>query len=361
MFQSKSKKLTELSKLGIEESLRSDFRDAVQDAYEQGLVCRKAIIDKKNKLVKANGEELVLDESIDDAYIVCLTLDHYPAVAHQLDVFLRRQAEDPDPLAMSILDLDILAFYLRDPFEFLYYVNQRVKFTEHFKAESELALLGFHLSQKLFPRENVNATLIDERFAQLIDANFPAAKGHQPLTAAAQRLRSKWSNETFERLIEQIKNTRQPGLTDALYRMYDLAGKGADDLVRWMVKVKRRALQDKQSHDFSTVFRGEWGFSFLCSPNAAIKPNERLAALAMARKYKSKSNEWLAFGSLADSPNMVDSIAYSKEPWKPDSELEELTRTILKVGEVRGVDGKKLGRNQPCVCGSGKKFKRCCL
>jgi len=24
-------------------------------------------------------------------------------------------------------------------------------------------------------------------------------------------------------------------------------------------------------------------------------------------------------------------------------------------------DGKKVGRNDPCPCGSGKKYKRCCL
>ena len=25
------------------------------------------------------------------------------------------------------------------------------------------------------------------------------------------------------------------------------------------------------------------------------------------------------------------------------------------------VNGKKIGRNEPCVCGSGKKFKVCCM
>jgi hypothetical protein len=25
------------------------------------------------------------------------------------------------------------------------------------------------------------------------------------------------------------------------------------------------------------------------------------------------------------------------------------------------VNGKKIGRNDPCICGSGKKFKVCCL
>lgn len=38
----------------------------------------------------------------------------------------------------------------------------------------------------------------------------------------------------------------------------------------------------------------------------------------------------------------------------------ELMEDMLAVQEpyVRG--GEKVGRNQPCPCGSGKKFKRCC-
>jgi preprotein translocase subunit SecA len=29
--------------------------------------------------------------------------------------------------------------------------------------------------------------------------------------------------------------------------------------------------------------------------------------------------------------------------------------------EPRTVDGQKVGRNDPCPCGSGKKYKKCCL
>lgn len=28
---------------------------------------------------------------------------------------------------------------------------------------------------------------------------------------------------------------------------------------------------------------------------------------------------------------------------------------------IRRKDGGAIGRNEPCLCGSGKKFKRCCL
>ncbi len=30
-------------------------------------------------------------------------------------------------------------------------------------------------------------------------------------------------------------------------------------------------------------------------------------------------------------------------------------------GQIPVVSGLKIGRNDPCVCGSGKKYKKCCL
>jgi uncharacterized protein YecA (UPF0149 family) len=49
---------------------------------------------------------------------------------------------------------------------------------------------------------------------------------------------------------------------------------------------------------------------------------------------------------------------FNDDPWKPDEVAEEgskdLGGTLLKIGE-------KVGRNDPCPCGSGRKYKKCCL
>ena len=217
VVQAKSKKLTELSRRGNEESLKGDFSEAVQKAYDQGLVCRASIIDKNNSLITNEGKELHLNEYIDDAFIICLTTDHYPAVTHQVDVYLNKKIEDPYPLAMSIFDFDIVVFYLKDPFEFLYYLKQRVKLSTYYKASSEMSLLACHLKQKLFPRPNIDREALDETFAQLIDANFPVLTGHQPESAAMEKLHHKWKNEKFQNLINQVKATGQPGFTDAIF------------------------------------------------------------------------------------------------------------------------------------------------
>jgi hypothetical protein len=154
--QVKSKRLTELARTGDDAKLTADFKGAVQDAYDQGLLSRRAVLERQNRLL-VDGKELRLSETINEAYLLCVTLDHYPAVTHQTDVYLKKHPEDPYPIALSVFDLDIIAFYLRDPFEFLYYLRQRIGLSDHFKADSEMTLLGFHLKHKLYKREEVRS------------------------------------------------------------------------------------------------------------------------------------------------------------------------------------------------------------
>ena len=62
--------------------------------------------------------------------------------------------------------------------------------------------------------------------------------------------------------------------------------------------------------------------------------------------------------------NMVDAKAdwlYELPQWKeifPESELKRLYKEQKESGTIR--KEKKIGRNDPCPCGSGKKYKKCC-
>lgn len=361
IVQAKSKKLTELSKRGDTDKIKSDFSDAVQKAYDQGLVSRAAIIDHTNTLIDSDGKELKLGEYIDDAYIICLTIDNYPAVTHQVDIYLKKKEADPYPLAMNIFDLDIVVFYLKDPFDFLYYLRQRVGLSTYYKAASEMTLLGAHLRQKLFRLPGYDEEMLDESFAQLIDANFPAMRGYQPKTSAAEKLHHKWKNDKFDQLVAQVKGTRQPGFTDAMFYLFDISGDGADDLIRVIEQTKEKTAGDGKLHDFSMIVdKGKSGVTFLCMPDSIEKMHRQLMGLAVARKYKTKADIWLALGAISGSENFVDAIAFNKEPWVEDKDLEGFTKIALKQGKPINLDGKKVGRNERCYCGSGKKYKNCC-
>lgn len=62
--------------------------------------------------------------------------------------------------------------------------------------------------------------------------------------------------------------------------------------------------------------------------------------------------------------NMVDAKAdwlYGLPAWEEifdEEKRKELYREAKKMNTI--VKGKKIGRNDPCPCGSGKKYKKCC-
>lgn len=72
----------------------------------------------------------------------------------------------------------------------------------------------------------------------------------------------------------------------------------------------------------------------------------------------------LAFDKEKLYKNMVDAKAdwlYELPQWNDiftEEKLKALYREQKNSGTVR--KGKKIGRNDPCPCGSGKKYKHCC-
>ena len=369
VVQAKSKKLTFESRRGDWPSLINDFQSAVQDAYDQALLSRKPVIGSGFELTDREGNAIELDQSIDDAYVVCVTGDHYPMLSLQTALYLQKPDSDPYPVTMSVFDLDVLSFYLNDPFEFLYYLRQRTKFVHNFWSVSEKALLGFHLKRKLIPHDESKRIVVDQDVAQLIDSNFPVAKGYWPKTKAANKLFGQWNNEAFVRLVNTVKRMRQTGLTDAIFFLYDLAGRRGDTLIDGIQKVKRATLRDGRIHDHSIPMPGDRrGVSFVSfpEPHSDIEAQgflTHLQGFALARKYKAYADEWLAFASMAGSSYIVDVAWYSKDSWQYDEELDSMANELLGTGRVANASGRRLQRkptrNQPCPCGSQLKYKRC--
>ncbi len=361
VVQAKSKKMTELSRRGDENSVRRDFRDAIQQAYDQGVISSSALLDGDHAFIDDRGQPALVNHKIDDAYILCLTGDYYPAVTDQVDIYLQKQPQDPYPIALSMFDLQVLCFYLDDPFDLLYYLRQRSLHASHFHSDSEIAMLGFHLRHKLYPNAKVSGMFIASGYAQLIDVHYPIATGHYPIAGVPDRLHHQWRNDQFERLVADVKSSPAAERTDALFFLFDLAGPGADELFDFISATKWKTRRDGRIHDASLpMMTGDKGVTFVCYPSTATDVWARLQAHAIARKYESRADEWLGLGSFANSDRIVDMVWYSKEPWRRDPELEALlAQGILSPGTFVKGRRRKIGRNERCFCGSGLKFKRC--
>jgi hypothetical protein len=62
---------------------------------------------------------------------------------------------------------------------------------------------------------------------------------------------------------------------------------------------------------------------------------------------------------VGDASRPFDCAIWVEWPWQYDEGME---KAIEAEPPFIPAPGQKLpGRNEPCICGSGKKFKKCCL
>lgn len=365
--QVKSKKLTTLSRTGNDEQLQKDFQEAVQDAYEQGLVSRNKIIEKNAKFINKNGSEIKLSEEIDEVYIMGVTTENYPSLTHQVHIMLDKKNDNPFPIALTIFDLDLLAFYLNDPYDFLYYIKQRISLMDYFKAGEEMIFLGYHLQRKLWKIPKADGCLIDTSFAQLVDRNYYPLKAGLEVSDEGDTIKNRWKNEDFDRLCNQLKNIDQAKITDIVFHLLDRSENAKKNLVDLIIKTKQKTLNDGKTHNFymppddSYSPRVGVTYSSLNSDNAE-ELGKNLLTLCLVEKYKNKGDVWIGFGSLKNSYNMIDIVAFKDQKWKYNEELENMSKIILEgKGHGRYIRiEKKIGRNEKCPCGSGLKYKKCC-
>lgn len=366
--QVKSKKLTLLSRAGNDEQLQKDFKGAIQDAYNQGLVCRNKILERGCKFIDEHDNEIKLSEDIDEVYIMGITTENYPSLTHQAHVMLNKKDNEPFPLFSTIFDLELLTHYLSDPYDFLYYIRQRTSLMDYFKADEEIVFLGYHLDQKLWKLPNSDHVALNNDFGQLIDRNYYPLKAGIEVSDEGDAIKNQWYNKDFEELCNQLKTLNQGKVTDIIFNLLDWSGEARDDLVRYIRKMKSRTQTDGKPHNFSMPPEDKeksnrLGVTYMSANHDNVESlREKLLTLCQVRKYKSKGDVWIGLGSLLNSPNMIDVVAYNDHIWEYDKELEEISNALLSgKGQGRKINvRKKIGRNDKCYCGSGLKYKKCC-
>ena len=364
--QAKSKRLTASSRQGDEESIKRDFAQAVQEAYEQGLLSRQLLLGGEHVLNDLDGNQFNLPNSLEEVYLVCLTLDHFPALPHTTERFLEKTDGDPSPVAMSLLDLDIIATYLTEPLDFLHYMYQRSRWSGPIYGSCEVSFLGLYLSRGLALPQEVQGVLLTESMAGLIDEDFPTRRGRYQMLSKLLGmdvkvpddggLKNRWQNSELHHFISLLDKSPDPRATDAAFMLLDLPQKDSSYFRERIVEAMNECNRSGNICGCCIALQGGSGISFVwMQESSAALRKEVLYNHAIAYKYKYKSDQWLGLGGTLARPDIA--LVFSREPWQADSELDELARMLLHPE----TGGKKPGRNQPCWCGSEQKYKKCHL
>ena len=330
VVQAKAKRLTEVARKGDEKQLVKDFTQAVQEAYDQGMKCRRALLSTGYRLEDRAGGSIELSDPIAEVYIVCLTLEPFRAATHMLPGLLDKQPDDPFPLSISVFDLEVMAAFLDDPYEFFYYVRNRVNGSDHFRATSEKALLGYHLSQNLLPRRRRAFELVQEDYAHRLDADFRVLRQLQPPHPSGTYQLSWWNSDVMDEIAALLKDPTDPESMEALFAWYDVCD-SAPDVSRFIDEARRRCAQNGYDSDFFLEFDG-FGISYQCFAVADFDIPERVGRHVVARKYKAGADAWLGLAEVVGAVRSVVLATWQSYPWELDPELDQLVRDALRPG-----------------------------
>ncbi len=121
----------------------------------------------------------------------------------------------------------------------------------------------------------------------------------------------------------------------------------------------------------TSISRWGLGYDYLAEVWSEYAPDELdedIGALVMTLTFFTSPNLAEAYHQETKGTGSLEQFAQSMVEIFPDAmrEYAHLGRSIyqarLETGDLDGVPPghRKVGRNDPCPCGSGKKFKQCC-
>ena len=167
----------------------------------------------------------------------------------------------------------------------------------------------------------------------------------------------------IRRIIDSLGEYATPPAIDLglfLLKGSGVALQGLDSQIRRTI---RNATNDNIVRT-STLLSPEMpvGLTVQCVPFGYQGESGALRQSCVAHKYNRQAEKWVGIEMRSDGTvGATETLHY---PWTRDAFVEHMIRSRGKETKIVGLTDSrgthKVGRNDPCPCGSGKKFKRCC-
>jgi hypothetical protein len=372
ILQAKSKKLTITSRKGNDNSLQSDFKKAIQEAYDQAYLCATLLSDKKYKLVEKSGKELNINREYKEIYPFCVTSEHYPALSFQARQFLKFQETEniKSPFVMDVFLLDVMTEMLQSPLHFLSYVNRRTSYGDKIFSTHELTILSYHLMNNLWVDDEYGILILNDDISGDLSHAMLVRRDGTPGSDTPEGILTKYKGTIFDQIIRDIDRLEHSAIISLGFTLLSLKEDTIKSINNGISELIRRGRKDSQNHDLTIMTKEERGLTIHCNDDHESISWPRLESHCEQRKYKHKSSSWFGICIGQKVPRLRFGINKEYE-WVQSNEMDELVKDLPKPQNLKGKNNinfapatrqsKKIGRNEKCPCGSGKKYKKCCL
>ncbi|PUE58413.1 hypothetical protein B9Z44_01640 [Limnohabitans curvus] len=302
--------------------------------------------------------------------ICAVTLDPFTEIAAQVQHLpaIGASVVGESVWSLSLDDLRVYADIFANPLEFLHFVQMRrdALTSDHVQLDDELDHLGMYLQHNHYPKHALE--LVGGRAAHLqfvgyrqdIDRFFTARLSEPTLPSP---LRQKMPVGMAE-ILDLLRTSEKKGRSAIAAYLLDVSGDWRDRMFITLKQELARA-STVRPRPFSTF--GEVRLTaFVSAPNWGRSPVDEMRDHARAIMV------------MHDEPERVLlELTYGEVGQLIDVEWQFLRSADISVFELPALKargealrearlhkavaaGGRIGRNDQCPCGSGKKFKKCC-
>ena len=365
VIQAKSKKLTITSRKGNDQSIKDDFKKAVQDAYDQAYSCSNLLLSADIMLIDEQGNQINISNILlKEIYPICIVSDHYPALFFQSRNFLKYKVTDiiKSPFVMDVFCLDVLTEMLKTPLYFLSYLNRRTDYAEKLLASHELTILAYHLKNNLWFDSDFSMIHFHDDFSAELDLVMLSRRDGLNAKDTFEGILTKYQGTNIDDIIKQIEMRNDSRIVDFGLQILRLSESTIFEINEAIDELCRRSKQDGRNHDLTMGFDDD-GLTIHCNNNELLEASRILRAHAELRKYYCKFTEW--HGICIDPKTKKIRFGIKLDhAWQFSERMENELSTMAKPsGQINlktKVKPPKVGVNSDCPCGSSKKYKKCC-
>lgn len=362
IVEAKSNKFTLGARQGDINKIKSNTKDIVEKAYQQAIRAKKYILSNELVEFRDKNKKTILTinrKDINNIYLINATLEPLNHISSDLSSLKEFGFIQDDEWIWSIYlnDLRIISEIIELPSEFLIYIERRIKYNDfpQIKMAEEIDIFGYFLSEGLyfddidFPKSGFMLN-IDSSFSKNIDLYYLWKEG------ALNEVQKKPAffdvcKNNIKFLVEKIEKTNKKNFSILTKFLLSL-----DCYTHELIKEQITLIIKSQRTDFHTYIDNvNIGVVFV---SKRIYTYDQLYQQCELYAYERKINNWFVIIIGNDS---VDFEQFYYEN-KPSNLLEEKLAGLKEYRLQQTLEvKKKVGRNKTCPCGSGKKYKKCCL
>ena len=355
VVQAKSKKLTLEARKGNDGQIKTDFKKAVQEAYDQGYEAATALLNSNYKYRDSAGQSIHIRLPT-EVFIITVLSESYPALAFQARQFLSYRSTDAiaAPIITDVFAIDVMTEMLDSPMWFVDYLRRRTMYAEKLFVPDELTALSLHLKKNLWLEEEYDLVQLTDDISCDLDAAMTVRRDGLPGKRTPEGILTRFEGLPITEILKQIEAKPSPDTLGFAFTVLSADEETVKKLSEGIVEASRRFDKDGEAHNFTMSLRSTpaTGVIVHCNQNPIEKAWQGLRSHCENRKYLHRAEEW--YGICIEPRTKILRFGIGLNfKWKYDEAMERRTR-VIQNEEVR-----KVGRNDPCPCGSGKKYKKC--